>query len=117
MAATLTLDLFRPSILDPIEDVDDQQIQLRGPGFGRDRAPERIPVPAEPAGRDEQAHERTSQHCDGPTLDDLVVGVWEGLVAHSTVACPACSEAMTPRYSAGPAPVGGRCTGCGTTIA
>jgi hypothetical protein len=101
MAATLTLDLFRPSILDPIEDVDDNQIQLRGPGFGRgDRTPERADLP-----------------CDGPTLDDLLVGVWEGLVAHRTVACPACGEAMTPRYSAGPAPVGGRCTSCSTTIA
>jgi hypothetical protein len=115
MAATLTLDLFRPSILDPVEDAD-QQIQLRGPGVTRDRAPERVHAPAEPVGGDQQAHESSVQQGGGLTLDDLVVGVWEGLAAHRTVACPACGEAMTPRYSAGPAPVGGRCRSCGTTI-
>ncbi|WP_445151512.1 hypothetical protein [Baekduia sp. Peel2402] len=57
------------------------------------------------------------QQGGGPTLDDVLVGVWEGLAAHRTVACPACGEAMTPRYSAGPAPVGGRCSSCRTTIA
>jgi ribosomal protein S27E len=46
----------------------------------------------------------------------LVVGVWEDLIAHRTVACLACGEAMAPRYGAGHAPVGGRCKGCGTTI-
>jgi hypothetical protein len=93
MSATLTLDLFRPAILDPVE----EQEQPRGPGL----APRQPPT----------------QAGAGPTLEDLVVGVWEDLAAHRTVACLACGEAMTPRYSAGPAPVGGRCTSCGTTIA
>lgn len=94
MTATLTLDLFRPSILDPVEEHE----ELRA---------ERIatPRPSAPAAN------------GGPTLDDLMVGIWEDLTAHRTVACLACGEAMTPRYSAGPAPVGGRCTSCGTTIA
>jgi hypothetical protein len=91
MSATLSLDLFRPAILDPVED----DVEPRGAG---DRL------------------ERASQQGGGLTLDDLVVGVWEGLAAHRTVACPACGAAMTPRYGAGPAPVGGRCGGCGTTI-
>jgi hypothetical protein len=116
MSATLTLDLFRPSILDPVEQAEDQS-RLRGPGFARDRQSERIPAPAVPMGGDQQAHEPMAQQGGGPTLDDLVVGAWEGLAAHRTVACLACGEAMTPRYSAGPAPVGGRCTSCGTTIA
>jgi hypothetical protein len=115
MSATLTLDLFRPSILDPVDDGDD--IKLRGPGFARDRQPARNTAPAAPMGGDQRVHESTVQQGGGPTLDDLVVGVWEGLTAHRTVACLACGEAMTPRYSAGPAPVGGRCTSCGTTIA
>ena len=115
MAATLTPDLFRPSILDPVDDGD--QIQLRGPGFARDRAPERSSAPAAPMGGDQQAHASTVQQDGTPTLDDLVVAVWEGLAAHRTVACLVCGAAMTPRYSAGPAPVGGRCTSCGTTIA
>jgi hypothetical protein len=105
MPATLTLDLFRPSILDPVEDRD----QLR--------EPERFTAPAVPVEGDRRVHDSMVQQGGGPTLDDLVVGVWEGLAAHRTVACLACGEAMTPRYSAGPAPVGGRCTSCGTTIA
>ena len=65
-------------------------------------------------GGDQRAHEPTVQQGGGPTLDDLVVGVWEGLAAHRTVACLACGEAsMTPRYGAGPAPVGGRCAAAG----
>ena len=50
------------------------------------------------------------------TLDDIVVGAWEGLLAHHTVSCPVCSGALAPRYGAGPAPVGGRCTDCGSTL-
>ena len=92
MSATLTLDLFRPSILDPVEDE------------------------AEPHGAHCDVH-RASETGGGLTLDDLVVGVWEGLSAHRAVACPACGEEMTPRYGAGPAPVGGRGRSCGTTIA
>ena len=94
MSATLTLDLFRPSILDPIEEHEEVRT-------------ERSSVPA---GSD-------AVTSGGPTLDDLLVGVWEDLTAHRTVACLACGESMVPRYSAGPAPVGGRCTSCGTTIA
>jgi hypothetical protein len=113
MSATLTLDLFRPPILDPVEDAK----RLRGPGFMRDRAPRRVPAPAVPKGGDQRVQVSMVQQGGGPTLDDLVVGVWEGLAAHRTVACLACGEtSMTPRYSAGPVPVGGRCRGCGTTI-
>jgi tRNA(Ile2) C34 agmatinyltransferase TiaS len=86
MSTTIAMDLFRPSILDRVEEID-------------------VPVVTAP------------RHGGGGlTLDDLVVGVWEDLAAHRTVACPGCGEAMTPRYGAGPAPVGGRCRSCGTTI-
>lgn len=131
---TATLTLFRPSILDPVEDAG--RTQLREPGFAHDRyrsAPgdgeqpqlrepgsARIATPAPPAevpAHGDDAHDSMVQQDGGPTLDDLIVGVWEGLTAHRTVACPACGEAMTPRYSAGPAPVGGRCRSCKTTIA
>jgi hypothetical protein len=93
MSATLTLDLFRPSILDPVEEGADVRAERGAPRVSDAAA------------------------TSGPTLDDLMVGVWEDLTAHRTVACLACGEAMVPRYSAGPAPVGGRCTSCGTTIA
>jgi hypothetical protein len=94
MTATLTLDLFRPSILDPVEEVE----EVRAERLGAPRPSAAVPSA-------------------GPTLDDLMVGVWEDLTAHRTVACLACGAAMVPRYSAGPAPVGGRCTSCSTTLA
>lgn len=53
----------------------------------------------------------------GVTLDELLVGTWEGLTAHRTAACPVCHAEMTPRYGAGAEPVGGRCRGCGSTLA
>jgi hypothetical protein len=114
MSATLTLDLFRPSILDPVEPAG-AQLRVTRPGAGRERAPERTPVGA-PVGGDEHVRVPASGPQGGETLDDLVVGVWEDLTAHRTVACLACGEAMTPRYGAGHAPVGGRCKACGTTI-
>lgn len=52
----------------------------------------------------------------GPTLDDLITGVWEGLCANETAGCPACGGAMAPRYSAGASPVGGACRDCGTQL-
>ena len=51
-----------------------------------------------------------------PTLDELIVGVWEGLAAHRIVACPVCGEEMEPEYGAHARPIGGRCGGCGTTL-
>ena len=130
---TATLTLFRPSILDPVE--DGGRTQLREPGFVPER-PRSAPGDGEQPQRHEPGSARSGvemrapvaapargadqpmvQQDGGPTLDDVLVGVWEGLTAHRTVACPACGEAMTPRYSAGPAPVGGRCMSCRTTIA
>jgi hypothetical protein len=113
MNATLTLSLFRPSILDPGEDapapVPRGDRQANAPRVMRR-------LPATP-GEAHHTQDRSSEPGGGLTLDDLLVGVWEGLSAHRTVACPACGEAMSPRYGAGPAPVGGRCASCRTTIA
>jgi hypothetical protein len=50
------------------------------------------------------------------TLDDLVLGVWEGLSSHHTVTCPVCRGKMDPRYGSGARPVGGRCRRCGSTL-
>jgi hypothetical protein len=50
------------------------------------------------------------------TLDELIVGVWEDLTAHHAVACPICGGDMQPRYGSGPAPVGGRCASCHSTL-
>jgi hypothetical protein len=50
------------------------------------------------------------------TLEDVVSGAWEGLVAHRGVDCPVCGGHMSPRYGAGAAPVGGRCRDCGSAL-
>ena len=53
---------------------------------------------------------------DRGTLDELIVAVWDGLGAHRAVACPVCGEEMTPEYGAHARPIGGRCSGCGSTL-
>ena len=52
----------------------------------------------------------------GPTLDDLVAGAWEGLLAGAPADCFVCGAPLAPRHSAGAGIVGGRCGGCGTTV-
>jgi hypothetical protein len=49
---------------------------------------------------------------EGPTLEDVLSGAWEDLVAHRTATCPICNGAMEPRYGSGPSAVGGRCRVC-----
>jgi hypothetical protein len=46
----------------------------------------------------------------GPTLDDAIVGVWEGLATRVVVACPLCGGALAARAA------GGRCGDCGTSL-
>jgi hypothetical protein len=48
------------------------------------------------------------------TLDDAIVGAWEGLAAQVVVACPLCDGPLRPH--AAPDEVGGRCGDCGTTL-
>jgi hypothetical protein len=51
-----------------------------------------------------------------PTLDALLSGVWEGLAAHKSVACPVCEGQMTPDYGAHALPIGGHCQECGARL-
>jgi hypothetical protein len=51
-----------------------------------------------------------------PTLDELLVGAWEGLIAHRVVECPACGAEMQPEYGAHALPIGGRCSTCGSVL-
>ncbi len=51
-----------------------------------------------------------------PTLDDLLVGVWEGLHLHDETGCPVCGGAMVAQPHAGRPPVAGKCRDCGTTL-
>lgn len=51
-----------------------------------------------------------------PTLDELIVDVWEGLATHGVVDCPVCGEEMAPVYGAQARPIGGRCRGCASEL-
>jgi hypothetical protein len=62
-------------------------------------------------GRDETPASR-----GGPTLDDLIVGVWEGLASGRAASCPVCTGPLAPRFGAGAAPVGARCRDCGSEL-
>jgi DnaJ-class molecular chaperone len=52
------------------------------------------------------------------TLDDLIVGVWEGLAVRATVRCPVCAGSMasSPHEHAEDTLVGA-CTNCGARLA
>jgi hypothetical protein len=51
-----------------------------------------------------------------PTLDDLIVGAWEGLTAHEAISCPVCGGEMAPEYGAHSRPVAGECRDCGSRL-
>jgi hypothetical protein len=49
----------------------------------------------------------------GPTLDDVMSRVWEGLVTGLPAACPVCRGEVVPSVHGA---LHGRCSSCGTTI-
>jgi hypothetical protein len=63
------------------------------------------PATAEPAGVP-----------DGATLDDLVVGAWEGLSLGTPAACPCCGGDLHPRWATGSGVAGGQCAACGSRV-
>ena len=81
-------------------------------------APVAAPAVAEPeiAAPAVAPAETARAHRHGPTLDDLVAGAWEGLLAGAPADCLVCGTPLAPRHSAAVGIVGGRCDGCGTTI-
>jgi hypothetical protein len=52
----------------------------------------------------------------GPTLDELLSGVWERLTVHAVADCPVCGGSMAPEYGAHALPIGGRCGECRSSI-
>jgi hypothetical protein len=93
--------------------------------FGAYSAPAEAPA-REPRPESEPQPERggtavateTPVAISGPTLDELVSGLWGELLAGDTATCPACgTAAMQPRHSAGAGVVGGRCGACDATLA
>lgn len=116
--ATLTRDVERPAFLDrPAEG------QL---SFGA-AAPVREARPAEPGRRSLSERLRAERVASpaggtslqtattrggGATLDELLVGAWEGLSVRRPVACPVCPGTLHPRQGA----AGGACGDCGTQL-
>ena len=62
-------------------------------------------------GRDETPASR-----GGPTLDELIVDVWEGLTSGRAASCPVCAGPLAPRFGAGHAAVAARCRDCGSEL-
>ena len=60
------------------------------------------------------ARERDSDLGGELTLDDAIVGAWEGLAAQVVVACPLCGGALRPRAASDA--VLGCCDDCGTSL-
>jgi hypothetical protein len=50
------------------------------------------------------------------TLDDVVVGAWEGLLVRRPAGCPVCRAQMEALEPSGGRAAGGRCGDCGTTL-
>jgi hypothetical protein len=54
----------------------------------------------------------------GPTLDETIVGAWEGLTAQVAVACPLCADGtLRPVDGRSDDAAGGRCDHCGAQLA
>ena len=64
-------------------------------------------------GADEDAPGASRATLAGPTLDDVMSRVWEGLVTGLPAACPLCHGEVVPTLQG---PLYGRCSSCGTTI-
>jgi hypothetical protein len=62
---------------------------------------------AEPPAPQTERSEERPREADGPTLEDVVLGAWEELVANGRTECPVCGGAMS-------APAG--CEGCGSQL-
>ena len=61
---------------------------------------------------DAGAEQTVTTRGGGATLDDMLVGAWEGLSARRTVSCLVCGGAMDPRAGAH----GGHCGDCGSQL-
>ena len=51
-----------------------------------------------------------------PSLEDVIAGVWAEVLAGRAASCPLCTGPLLPRFGAGAAPVGARCSSCGAQV-
>jgi hypothetical protein len=72
-------------------------------------------LPGEPPSLVEQQHRHAWG--GGPTLDEVIVGAWEGIAARGTATCPVCGGAHLVRLAAAPGrPDTARCHDCGSEL-
>jgi hypothetical protein len=89
-----------------------RQLSLAGDLARRDVS-ERLGREAEPARRDVRPRRQPIGCSDGggPTLENLLSSVWEGLLAAGVADCPVCGAEMR-REGTG----GGACVSCGSKL-
>lgn len=122
--ATLLRDVERPSFL---ERPPEGQLSLgevgapaggcelaRDPKPGRESLSERLGAErlAEAAAAGTAVVQIAVPRGGEATLDELLVGAWEGLSARRPVDCPVCRARMDPHAGA----AGGACGGCGSRL-
>jgi hypothetical protein len=115
---TLVRDIERPSFLDrPTEgqlsfgaSAPVREAPVAEPG----RVPlsERLRAERAEAQAGGSAVQTETTRGGGATLDEMLVGAWEGLSVRRPVACPVCAGPMHPRRDA----AGGACGDCGSQL-
>ncbi len=115
--ATITRDIERPAFLDRPEEGQLSLDAATAPTGRRGRITETLPLPERlraerAAAAGAQARTGSTTRGGGATLDELLVGAWEGLSARHSVTCPVCAAPMAPREGA----LGGACGGCGSQL-
>jgi len=76
-------------------------------------APPRDAAPATEDVGERRAPLAAARPLAGPTLDDVLSRVWEGLATGLPAACPVCHSEVEPALGG---PLNGRCRSCGTAI-
>ncbi len=119
--AALAQDIERPAYVDAPAAGQLSLVGAPTTPRGRDGGARAEPVPLSERLRREQAVDREATRWSRTTvlrrggeatLDEMLVGAWEGLSVHHPVACPVCSGAMVPREVA----AGGACRDCGVQL-
>jgi hypothetical protein len=75
--------------------------------------PDEVIERAETEAAEEWAPRTAGVSLAGPTLDDVVSRVWEGLATGLPAACPVCRGQLAPSLGG---QLSGKCAACGTTI-
>lgn len=115
--ATVTRDVERPAFLDRRDEGQLTFDAATAPTGRRARITETLPLSERlraerVAVGAPEARTGTATRGGGATLDELLVGAWEGLSSHHLVACPVCTAEMAPRAHA----PGGACGDCGSQL-